>query len=187
MCRLADIRAYPAGVNDAAPTGSGPPRRERFESMTQHELITELPPLAGMGLVDIDLTLFVSSAIFLVLLIVLNKLLFQPYLKIVHDRQAMTVGAADAAEETMAKADSVLGEYQERIAAARTEAGGIRDGLRAEGRTEESRLVADARGKADAQLASHRDNLEREVAKAEQEIEARATALSSAIVERVLA
>ena len=150
------------------------------------ELTTDLPTLSAMGMVDIDATALVSAGIFVVMMVVLNKLLFQPYLAIVHERAAMTTGAADTAAATSQKADAVLADYQSKLAAARAEASAKRDELRASGAAEESRIVTAAREQAASALAEKRAGLAVQVAKAEQEIEARATELAGAIVGRVL-
>ncbi len=51
-----------------------------------HQAVASLA--AGHPLIDIDLTVFVQFALFLILFVVANKLLFQPYLQLRERRKA---------------------------------------------------------------------------------------------------
>jgi hypothetical protein len=57
---------------------------------------------AGHALIDIDLTVLVQFALFLILFIVANKFLFQPYFKLRLLRKAATAGARAAADKMTA-------------------------------------------------------------------------------------
>src|SRR5512138_946318 len=76
----------------------------------------------GHPLIDIDATVIVQFVLFLVLFVVANKLLFQPYLRLRERRRAGIEGARAEAEEMTAKADSKLADYEKQLAAARDRA-----------------------------------------------------------------
>ena len=154
--------------------------------MINAELSVELGQLNGMSMVDVDGTAAVSGAIFIVVALVLNALLVQPYLRIVRERTALTTGAQGAADETVERAEEMMAEYQGKLAAARAEAGALRDGLRSEAKGDETRIVSAAREQAMATLTGKREVLERDVAAAASQLEERSGALSQAIVARVL-
>jgi F-type H+-transporting ATPase subunit b len=154
--------------------------------MNYAEFSVELGQVSAMSMVDVDMTALVSSAIFIVVSLLLNALLIQPYLRIVRERAAPTTGAQDAADETADKAAALLTEYKNKLTGARTDAGEIRDGLRSDGRADESRIVSAAREQAVAALATKRLKLEKEVAAAQAQLEERSTVLSQAIVARVV-
>lgn len=149
--------------------------------------LNALPPLHASGIVDFDATVFVSAAFFLGFYFVMKTMLFDPYLRIVRERQQLTGGAQDEAKEFRDRADAVMTEYEEKLGAARDEAADIRAELRDSGRADEQRIVSAAREQASNQLAARRERLATEVADAEQQIDTRARTLSSAIVERVVA
>lgn len=146
-----------------------------------------LPPVHASGIVDFDATVFVSAVFFLVFYFAMKTLLFDPYLKIVRERQQLTGGAQDEAKEFRDRADAVVSEYEEKLGAARDEAAKIREDLRENGRSDEQRIVGAAREQAAGQLATRRERLAAEVAEAEAQIDTRARTLSSAIVDRVVA
>lgn len=154
--------------------------------MNYAEFSVELGQVSAMSMVDVDKTALVSGAIFIVVALLLNALLIQPYLRIVRERAALTTGAQDAADETAGRAASLLTEYQEKLAGARSEAGDIREGLRTDARADETRIVSAAREQAMAALATKRQTLEKEVSAAQAQLDERSTVLSQAIVARVI-
>ena len=154
--------------------------------MLTESTLTALPSLQASGLVDFDATVFVSAAFFLAFYFAMKALLFDPYLKIVQEREALTGGASDEAASFRERAATVLSDYQAQLTAARDEAARVRAELRAQGEADEARIVAAAREQAQSQLAQRRQTLAQEVEAAEREISSRAQALSSAIVARVM-
>lgn len=150
------------------------------------ELSVELGQLSAMSMVDVDGTAAVSAAIFVVVALMLNALLVQPYLRIVRERAALTTGAQGDADDTVERAEGLLADYQSKLASARAEASEIREGLRTEAKEDENRIVSAAREQAMATLAGKREILERDVSAASAQLEERSTALSQAIVARVL-
>ncbi len=154
--------------------------------MNYAEFSVELGQVSAMSMVDVDMTALVSGAIFIVVALLLNALLIQPYLRIVRERAALTTGAQDSADETAEKAAALLSEYEGKLSSARTEAGEIREGLRSDARADENRIVSAAREQAMAALAAKRETLEKEVSAAQAQLDERSTVLSQAIVARVI-
>lgn len=154
--------------------------------MIHAPLTAALPKLSAASMVDLDATLLISGAIFVVMMVLLNQLLFKPYLAITQERARLTTGAKDSADATLAEAETMLAEYDEKLHAARVEASEIRDGLRKSGEADEQRIVSSARDQAASKLAAKREALQSQIEKAEREIDTRAAELSQAIVGRVL-
>src|ERR1043165_5570323 len=78
---------------------------------------------SGHPLIDIDLTVVVQFALFLITMYVANKLMFQPYLDLRERRKAGIDGARTEAEQMTAEADKKLADYEKSLAAARDRAG----------------------------------------------------------------
>src|SRR5215216_5502489 len=78
---------------------------------------------SGHPLIDLDLTAVLQFALFLVLALISNKLLFQPYLALRERRKAGIDGARAEAERMTAQADAKLADYQKQLAIARDRAG----------------------------------------------------------------
>ena len=95
-------------------------------------------------------TFFFVLAIFLIVLGVIGKFVVPPVQKVLGEREAMVAKTTEdnrRANEQQAAADS---DYQKEMAAARTEASGIRDEARAEGRA----ILDDMRGRANEEAAA---------------------------------
>lgn len=94
-------------------------------------------------------TFFFVLAIFLIVLGVIGKFVVPPIQKVLGEREAMVVKTTEdnrKAAEQEAAADS---DYQKELQAARTEAAGIRDEARAEGR----KILDEMRGRASEEAA----------------------------------
>ncbi len=78
---------------------------------------------SGHPLIDIDATAFVQFALFLILMFVANKLMFQPYLALRERRKQGIEGARAEAERMTATADAKLADYEKQLMIARERAG----------------------------------------------------------------
>ena len=138
--------------------------------------------LAARPLIDLDLTVLVQFALFLITLWVSNKFLFQPYLRLREKRKAGIEGARAEAERMTAQAEAKLVDYEKKLAQARDRANEEGRKVRAEGmahekdvtdraRAEAQRAIDEATAKmraetdaARAQLMPQADTLAREMA-----------------------
>ena len=105
----------------------------------------------GHPLIDIDLTAVVQFCLFLLVYVIANRLLFQPYLALRERRRAGIEGARAEAERMTAQADAKLADYQKSLAVARDKAGEEGRKVRLEAAAHERE--ATDRARADAQGA----------------------------------
>jgi F-type H+-transporting ATPase subunit b len=120
---------------------------------------------SGAPLIDIDLTVFVQFGLFLLLLLVSNKLLFQPYLRLRERRKDGIDGARAEAERMTAQADAKLADYEKQLAAARSRAN-------EEGRKVRSEAAANEKDVTDRARAQAQKAIDEATAKMRQETEA---------------
>ncbi|PRQ05661.1 ATP synthase F0 subunit B [Enhygromyxa salina] len=140
----------------------------------------------SLPVVDIDNTVFLQAILFLVLFIVLNSLLFKPWLE-VKARRAQQIGGAlaDAAQlRTQAQQSSL--EYDERLSKARDEAIALRSDRRREAEVEEAQIVAVARTAASEALEARKLTLARETEQARGELGGRVSTLADEIAQQIL-
>jgi F-type H+-transporting ATPase subunit b len=152
-----------------------------------NEMSMSLPELATMAgvTIDLDATSLVSGLIFLGLLVLLNQVVFQPYLRIVEKRDGMTAGAQGDAGAQEREAEALEASFRSSLAEARAESNEVRESLRAEGRAEAERILAEARAEASERRSAARAELEAELGSASGELDARARELSQVIVARM--
>lgn len=123
----------------------------------------------GHPLIDIDLTAVVQFVLFLILLFVSNKLMFQPYLALRERRRAGIDGARAEAEQMTATADAKLADYEKQLAVARNRANEEGRKVRAEATAHEREATEKARAEAQKAIdeASAKMRAETEAARAQ--------------------
>jgi F-type H+-transporting ATPase subunit b len=149
------------------------------------------PTLAAVAsgnhpLIDIDGTVFIQFGIFLVMLVVSNKLLFQPYLKLRARRAEGIDGARASAERMTAEADAKLADYEKQLAQARTRSGEEQRKIRAEANAHERDVTGKARATSVAALDEARARVQSETEAARKDLLPRAEALGREMAKRLL-
>ena len=84
---------------------------------------------------------FVMVVNFLVLMVILNKLLFQPMLEVIKKREAAIDGAIQEAEDMDAKKEEMITELNNELSDAAQEARAKFEGLKAEGTDQQKELL----------------------------------------------
>lgn len=113
-------------------------------SMKPSMLLLSANGHTSIPIVDIDGTLIVQFAIFLVLLMLLSKLIFKPYLLLRHERTERIDGAKQDAARSTKQIQEKWTNYEEAIRKARKEAAGMRGGIRSASEKDVSALIFQA-------------------------------------------
>lgn len=124
---------------------------------------------------------------FLVALIGLYVILWQPLMQFLDDRDNATEGARKEAEEFESQANRRAEELEKRLAAAKLEVQTLHADARTRALAKEADIVAAARAKADEFLATATSRVADERLKAKAELEITARALSTDIADTLLA
>lgn len=138
-------------------------------------------------IIDLDHTVFLQLALFLVTFLVLSRLLFRPYLAMRAARERGIEGARDAARRMEEEADAKMADHESRLTKAKMKAQDERLGIRAEGSRHEREVLEAAREKTQATLVQARRQLEGEAKGARAELGSRTQELAQAIFARILA
>ena len=140
----------------------------------------------SIPLIDIDLTVFIQLFLFIVLFVVGNKLLFQPYLRLRELRHEGIEGARAEAERMSAEADAKLADYEKSLAAARDRANEESRVIRAEAATYEADVTGKARTTAMAAMNTAQAQGVAETEAARAQLMPQAAALARAMAEKLL-
>ena len=140
----------------------------------------------GHPLIDIDATVIVQLVLFLVLFVVANRLLFQPYLKLRERRREGIEGARAEAERMTAQADAKLADYEKQRAVARDRANEEGRKVRAEAAAHEREVTDKARAAAQAATDEAQAQMRRETEAARAQLLPQAEALARAISSKLL-
>lgn len=137
-------------------------------------------------LIDVDGTLFVQWALFLIVLAICSRLLFKPFLQLRDSRRANTEGAREEAQAMQKRAHDMVDNYDAELQRARLRGAEERQRLRAEGAGHEREVVGAAREQAQKTLDAARLRINTEAAAARKQLESQSVALSQQIVRKVL-
>lgn len=147
-----------------------------------HEAIV----LLAAPVVDIDGTLFVQAGIFLGLVLILNPLLFKPWLATQARRAEAIEGAARKAVALREQADAMVSDYDAKISAAREKAQDLRGAARKEEDAKQAKVLADARTAAADQAAAARVTIAKQADEARAQLGGRVEELATTIADKLL-
>ncbi len=121
-----------------------------------------------------------------VLMLVLERILFRPLLKVLGKRDEATRGALARAREQVIAAENKALQYEQAFQAARQDVYDVREAARHEALAERDRILEEARLKSEAQLKQSLAALEGEITHARQDLGGAAQPLATQITEAVL-
>lgn len=136
--------------------------------------------------ITVDYTFLIQLGMFGVLLVVLSRLLFAPFLQVLAERDARTTGDVEEAAATRAEVASLSARVDADLARSRTEAKAEVDALRARTREEASQLFENAQHEASARLAELRDQVASATREARSALSADARTMADAMVAAVI-
>lgn len=136
--------------------------------------------------VDLDASLFVQLGLFVLLLVVLKPLLFDPMMKLFEERENRIDRTLQKGRDLDEKSAKALAKYEAILAKAREAGGAERDKLRAEGAKKESELLAGVRAQTASTLEQGRAGMAAEADAARAQLKGEVHVLGRVIASRVL-
>jgi F-type H+-transporting ATPase subunit b len=137
-------------------------------------------------LIDFDGTTFLQLGLFLLLMLVLTRLLWRPYLRVRAERVSRVEGYRQEAGRLEADAASRLARADAALAEARRVGSGERAVARAEAQAREQTLLAEANAAAQRTLADARGRLQETLTAERAKIEQHAAAAGREAARRIL-
>jgi F-type H+-transporting ATPase subunit b len=141
---------------------------------------------SGDAIIDIDWTAVVQLGLFLILFVVANALLFQPYLRLRERRRQGIQGAREEATRMTAEADARLVDYETKLAAARTRAGDEQRKVRSDAAAYERETTDAARKTATKALEEANAKVQADTEAARAQLLPQANALAKSMASRLL-
>jgi F-type H+-transporting ATPase subunit b len=137
-------------------------------------------------LLQINSTLFFQIVNFLLLIWILNKLMFRPFLDLVERRKEETEGTRKKAEDIMDRAESVKGTYNANMSEAASEAAALSDSQKKAGREEGERIMGEARSSSAAYLDNARQELRTGLDQVRKQLAGQSAELAGEIAKKIL-
>ena len=141
---------------------------------------------ASPPLIDWDWTTVVQLGIFLVMLLVLSRSLFGPYLKMRADRERGIAGSRHEAESMSDKARLIVEDYDKKLADAKRRGNDERNKLRQEGVAHEREVVGKARAEIHNALGAATKKIVADTATGRAALAAEAAPLARKVAGRIL-
>jgi F-type H+-transporting ATPase subunit b len=146
-------------------------------------------PVVGSGgsiTLDLDRTLVLQMVLFMLLVVVLKPLLFDPVLRVFEQREQRTEGARAEARAMQERAGDLLREYDREVDGMRQTAAEERDRLRHETSRLEADILRKARDDSNRILEEGRKRIQDEVRSLETELLSRTSELATEITSSIL-
>jgi F-type H+-transporting ATPase subunit b len=137
-------------------------------------------------LLQVNSTLFFQIVNFLLLIWILNKLMFRPFLDLVERRKEETEGTRKKAEDITDRAESVKGTYDAGVSEAATAAAAMNEAQRKAGREEGERIMGEARTGSAAYLDSARNELQAGLDVVRKQVDVLSTELAGEMARKIL-
>ncbi len=137
-------------------------------------------------MISVDWTLGLQFLNFVILLLILNKILYRPLLKIIAERSDKIAGLYAGAKDLEAGIDEKMQRYQQQLNDAKFQANEERNKLKQAASEEEVKLLTEARGKASARLEKIKSQVAVEAGEASKILQTEAGALAEQITTKIL-
>ena len=137
-------------------------------------------------MIKLDYTFVVQIVFFLVLLFLLRRLLFTPFVALLEARERKTEGAKGEATTLMTEGERLRADYESRMTQAQDQGAAQKEGILLEARSGRERILTQAREQAAGKLAAVREEVCQEMAKARQFAAREAEEIARQMAEKVL-
>jgi F-type H+-transporting ATPase subunit b len=138
------------------------------------------------GLISLDKSLIVQVINFLILLVILQRLLYKPFLAKMGERTQAIQKSLDEAQAARAEATRQQEENETRLRAAHAEAAAIRAQAMKEASEEQKRLIEAARAESQRLVESAKAQMDADVRRAREELRREVADLATAVAEKLV-
>jgi len=137
-------------------------------------------------MISLDISILYQIILFVVLWLILNKILFQPYLRLLEERERKTTGAQHDSADLEHEGARLRAQYQEKIAQAQTAGYAAKDAFLQDARQQREKILAEARQEAKQTLERVRGEIAAALEREKRLAVAEAATVAGEMVSKVL-
>lgn len=137
-------------------------------------------------MISLDISILYQIILFVILWLILNKVLFQPYLQLLDERERRTSGAEHDSADLEQEGSRLRAQYEEKIAQAQTAGYAAKDGIVQDGRQQREKILAQAREDASSALERVRHEVAMALAQEKQLAATEAAVVAGEMVSKAL-
>src|ERR671914_1849116 len=110
-------------------------------------------------MISLDISVIYQIILFVVLFLILNKILFQPYLHLLEERERRTTGVQHDSADLEHQGARLRAQYEEKIAQAEAAGYATKEAILQDGRQQRERILSQAREEAMSTLEGVRQEV----------------------------
>jgi F-type H+-transporting ATPase subunit b len=137
-------------------------------------------------MISLDFSVVYQIIFFLVLLVILNKVLFRPYLALLAERERKTSGTRHETSDLEHEGARLRAQHEEKIAQAQAAGSAAKEAILQDARRERERIVNQARAEASSSLERVRQEVQGQVQKERQLAAAEVATLAQQMAGKIL-
>jgi F-type H+-transporting ATPase subunit b len=137
-------------------------------------------------MISLDISILYQVILFVILWLILNKVLFQPYIHLLEERERRTSGAEHDSADLEQEGARLRAQYEEKIAQAQAAGYAAKDGIVQEGRQQREKVLAQAREDASSALERVRQDVAAALAQEKQLAATEAAVVAGEMVSKAL-
>ena len=137
-------------------------------------------------MINLNYTIIIQLAIVLGLMVILSKIVFNPFLAVLQKRKDQIDGAEKKALELQQRANELLERYREAMAAAQAQGATILETIRKESLAKETEILQKAMEDSNQMIRQIQQRISAEIEEARTDLQMKTQTLSREIAEKVL-
>ncbi len=137
-------------------------------------------------MINLNYTILIQMIIFIALVIIMNKIFYQPIFQVLDERKNLIDGNRKQAEELTQKTEALLSEYEKKLVEARQKAVAMVNEARMMAQEEQKEAIVKARAEMERSLAELKAQLEKEKEEARKVLRQTANLLAVLIAEKLV-
>ncbi len=137
-------------------------------------------------MIDVDYSIFIQIALFLLTWFFLARFVFSPFQRLLEDREQRTAGMKIKADTLLEEADRLRIQYEERITRAKEEGNSLKEEIRQETLQAGEQLLTQAQADAARFLQTARQQIQEEMQKSQKLVLQEAEAVAQEMAEKIL-
>ena len=114
-------------------------------------------------MISLDSSILYQVVIFVVLWLILSRLFFRPYLKILEEREQRTTGTLHDTDELEHEGARLKSEYEHKVAQAQSSGAAAKEAIMQQARQAREKILGDARNEATRNLEAVRQEIQRQM------------------------
>jgi F-type H+-transporting ATPase subunit b len=137
-------------------------------------------------MISLDLSILYQVVIFVFLWLILSRILFRPYLKLLEEREHKTSGALHESHDLDREGERLKLQYEEKIAQAQSAGNAVKEAILQQARQQRERILTEAREEATRSLEAVRQEVQKQLEEERRLAAAEAAGLGREMASKIL-